>query len=224
MAYIHAKKLKGVGYFQHFPKNFLKPYGRAESFQADAIALSRLCPEGCEWLRRPHVATSELCSTITENIPLLQEDSLLLGKNKIRSFISNIQPLALTLENFHKDSLTSPSDLDKRSLLFNLLNIAPDLAFQLNSCIEIGAAHFSIGLNIRVAHLLISNPEKYADLLTYAPNPEPPFKSSKNILDLLPLLHYKKTTLPGSSTDIAQLTSLLRSQTTQQASATSAHK
>ena len=190
MAFIHAKKLKGVGYFQHFPKNFLKPYGRAEGFPATAIALSRLRQEGCEWLRRPHVATSELCSTITENIPLLLEDSLLLDKDKISSFISNIQPLALTLQNFHKDSLTSPSDLEKRSLLLNLLNLSPDLAYQLNSCIEIGAALFSIGLNIRVANLLISNPEKYADLLIVAPNPEPPFKSSKNILDLLPLLHH----------------------------------
>eukprot|EP00795_Rhopilema_esculentum_P011055 gene11055-19913_t len=46
MAYKQNKIMKGVGYFHHYPKNFSKPYGRAEPYPTDTVALSCLGPEG----------------------------------------------------------------------------------------------------------------------------------------------------------------------------------
>ena len=135
MAYNQPNKMRGVGYFHHFPKTFLKPYGRAEPFPTDAVTLSQLRLEGCEWLHRPHVATSELYSTISENIPILQEDALLVDREKINSFVQNLQPVGLLLQKFHKDSNTPPSDFERRQLLLNLLNPSSDLDAQLNACV-----------------------------------------------------------------------------------------
>ncbi|XP_065068243.1 proteoglycan 4-like [Rhopilema esculentum] len=98
MAYTPTKKMKGVGYFHHFPKNFLKPYRRAEPHPSHNVALSRLRPEGCEWLRQPHVATSELSSTVNDNMPVLMQDDQLLDAEKIQKLTRNLEPLALLLQ------------------------------------------------------------------------------------------------------------------------------
>ena len=194
MAYTQSRKVKGVGYFNHFPKNFLKPYGRVEAYPPEQVALSRLRPEDCEWLRRPHVATSELCSTVTENLEVPQKPSLLLDDSKIMDFTKNLQPVAQLLAPFHKESQTMPNDVQRRNLLLALLNPGNALAAQLDQCVEPGAALFSIGVNFKVAQTLISNPNNYADMITFAPNKEPTFKTTKNIIDLLPLLHSSKPT------------------------------
>ena len=55
--------------------------------------------------------------------------------------------------------------------------------------IEDGGALFNMGINFMIANWLCSNPHTNVNLLTFAPNPDPLFKTSKNIIDLLPLLH-----------------------------------
>ena len=96
MAYTPTKKMKGVGYFHHFPKIFLKMYGRAEPYPSHAVVLSRLRPKGCEWLRCPHIATSELSSTIKDNLPVLMQDVQLLDVEKIQNLTRNLEPLPRT--------------------------------------------------------------------------------------------------------------------------------
>ena len=91
MAYTPTKKLKGVGNFHHFPKIFLKLYGRAEPYPSHAVALSRLRPEGCEWFRCQHIATSELSSTVKDNLPVLMQDVQLLDVEKIQNLPRNLE-------------------------------------------------------------------------------------------------------------------------------------
>ena len=212
MAYTTGKKMKGVGYFNHFPKNFLKPYGRSEPYPADSVALARLRPEGCEWLRCPHVATSELASTISDNMPLLHEEDILVNKEKMGTFMANLRPLSHMLQVFHRDSSREPTDGERRALLLEILNPSPQLSVQLSKCVEVGAALFSIGIHLKVVQTLISNPSRYAEMMSFSPNPDPPFTSSKNLLDLLPLLSSYKSTVPPPSSSINSLISLLQGQ------------
>ena len=62
-----------------------------------------------------------------------------------------------------------------------------------------------------MAQTLISNPKQYAELLTFSPNPEPKFKSSQNLLDLIPLLSNLHTTQSLSSPNVSSLLSMLQS-------------
>ena len=215
MAYTPEKKMKGVGYFNHFPKNFLKLYGRSEPYPADSIALARLRP-GCEWFRRPHVATLEVTSTISDNMQQLQEDDILLDKEKMGTFTANLQLLAKVLRVFHKDSPREPTDGERRVLLLQILNPSPQLSTQLSKCVEIGAALFSIGIHMKVVQTLISNSACYAGMMSFAPNPGPPFTSSKNLLDLLPFLSSTKSTAPSPPSSLNTLISLLKGQSTTQ--------
>ena len=168
MAYTQDKKMKGVGFFRHYPMNFLKPYGQAEPYPTDAMARFCLRPDGCEWLRRPHVATSALALTIT----ITHQFWTQIFPNWMR------ESLAVMLQQFHKDSLLNPTDAAQRDLLLKTLNPSAELSSQLCSCVEVGTALFSIGVNFKVAQTLINNPDKFAELLSFAQNPEPSFQSS----------------------------------------------
>ena len=57
---------------------------------------------------------------------------------------------------------------------------------------EIGGALYLMGIHLKVAHTLIKNPGRYADLMTFLPNKEPTFKRTKSLKDLLDILYVKK--------------------------------
>lgn len=64
-----AKKPKAMSYFNQFPANFLRPYGKADPApEEETIGRHHLL---CEWFMRPNVAMSEIADTITENIEIL---------------------------------------------------------------------------------------------------------------------------------------------------------
>ena len=63
----NASSFKGVGYFHHFPKNFLRPYGAADLAPSKKTIFKRTWPTHCEWLKRSEIAVSELYSTLEEN-------------------------------------------------------------------------------------------------------------------------------------------------------------
>ena len=66
---------KAVHFFQHFPSNFLKPYGLADPQPPESTILRRIAPMNCEWLGRPQVAASEFAETIKGNLDILSESN-----------------------------------------------------------------------------------------------------------------------------------------------------
>ena len=60
-------------YNKHFPCSFLLNYGRALENLPDDKVLARLKDWNCEWLSRPNIGMSEFCSTLKENLPLIQQ-------------------------------------------------------------------------------------------------------------------------------------------------------
>jgi len=62
-----------VQYFNHFPKDFLRPYGPATEDGATTKEMihKRLRTINCEWLCRPSMAASELSDSICHNSQVL---------------------------------------------------------------------------------------------------------------------------------------------------------
>ena len=61
----------GTKYFNHFPSNFLHPYGLAGAAPDHETLQRRINPICCEWLKRPHIAMSEFAATIVDNFNFL---------------------------------------------------------------------------------------------------------------------------------------------------------
>ena len=72
----------GVQFHKQFPKDFLRPYGKAvlESTATDADLQQKLKPYLCEWLNRPAVAISEALDTFEANDYALRKLVKLLHK------------------------------------------------------------------------------------------------------------------------------------------------
>ena len=109
------EKPKAVSYFNQFPSNFLKPYGKADSAPDDDTISRRTNPISCEWLFRPRVAMSEFAETITENLQLLQDDNLaLVNTSKFASISDSGAPMldALSRLNTKTKLLSSKRDIN----------------------------------------------------------------------------------------------------------------
>ena len=66
-------KGKAVSYFNQFPSNFLKPYGRAAEPPTQETIKKRTNSISCEWFVRPKVAMSEFAATMVENLSVLKD-------------------------------------------------------------------------------------------------------------------------------------------------------
>ena len=186
-------KAKGVAFFNQFPKNFLQPYAVADPAPSTDTVSGRLRPEGCEWYRRPLRATSELYSTLTENRQCLQNEIHLLDDNKIQTFLDDMEPMTNMLAKFHKDSEIFKTDEDSRELILAIANTAHQVMSKVRACVHVGGALFTAGLQCLVAHTVLTNPVHLADGMSFAPQPDPKFKCSKEYEDLFPLLYCNKT-------------------------------
>ena len=98
--YRYAKKNEGgAGYYQHFLKNFIRPYGLAlndETFQ-DATLARQLKSINCEFMVCPHIAMSELSEIMTENWKYIGENIAIFDIDAIKEFLGKVESV---LESF----------------------------------------------------------------------------------------------------------------------------
>ena len=193
-------KAKGVHFFNHFPKNFLRPYAATEPAPSVDTIFGRLRPEVCEWYRRPETAMSELHSTLYENRPCLEQDEQLLNPTKMQELLADLLPITAMLAKFHKDSTVFKTNEDSREVILQMIDTTPELLSRLKACVHIGGALFSTGIQYLVAHAQLTNPDRLAANMSFAPNPDPPFKQSKDYEDLFPLLYINKNAPPETPT------------------------
>ena len=84
---------KGISYFYHFRKDFLKPYGLAhdaDNFSDDNFH-RRINTITCEYVVRPQVAISEFTDTILANAEYLNENMKVLEKDSLQAFLTKIK-------------------------------------------------------------------------------------------------------------------------------------
>ena len=93
----------GIGFFDHFPKNFIKPYGGTEELIMEDSVNKRARFYNCEMLKRPRIAMSELAQTTKETInclaqirkPILPASSLQEIKKSVKPFNDALAQLLL---------------------------------------------------------------------------------------------------------------------------------
>lgn len=55
----------GVGFFNPFPRQRLRPYGEIKETTPDAVMVEKANTMNCKYLSRPSVALSELADTVS---------------------------------------------------------------------------------------------------------------------------------------------------------------
>ena len=83
------KKEDSVTYFNHFRKDFIRPYGLAHdamSFE-DSTLKRRLNSINCEFYLRPQIAISEFAETVSANLKYMEENCEILDPESIKAFV-----------------------------------------------------------------------------------------------------------------------------------------
>lgn len=169
-------KTRGVTYFNHFPKFFLRPYGPAD---AEPENMSRrLSFSNCEWFQRPAVAMSEFAQTMISNYTLAKESDVLdkhfLKKtDKVKEFIEALKPFDTKSES---EATPDPTLKDLHTVMSSLVNGEDNDFF--NRCYSVGMSLFLMGIHYRTASHLMSNPDFFANISNNDERTDVPFKSN----------------------------------------------
>ena len=60
-------------WYNQFPKQFLRPYGKIDAPLQSKLIKEKLKPQNSEWFQRPKVATSEIAERFLENLEFVQQ-------------------------------------------------------------------------------------------------------------------------------------------------------
>ena len=98
----------GVSFFNHFRKDFIRPYGLAHNENTfDPATLSRRSNNiNCEFYLRPQIAISEFAETIPANLQYVEENINILDKESISALIRKtrkIEPYLKILDSKKRD-------------------------------------------------------------------------------------------------------------------------
>ena len=171
-------KSKGVGLFNHFPKNFLRPYGRAEDPPSSTTVFRWTNALNCELLVRPNIFFSELSETVSGNLPILQESPLL--SKKTQAVVRELQQLEQTLSRFNlKDGFTELTDKSANAMLKVLIGETPITAF-MEQAFLLGGALFNMSCSYLTAQTYLRDPSSLAERMAMAAGEDAAFKKSKS--------------------------------------------
>lgn len=181
----------GTSYFNHFPSNFLKPYGQSSSAPDHVTLMKHINPKSYEWLERPKVAMSEFASTIVDNMnwlsslqnPVLNTVHMEESKEKLQPFLDAL--LNLNTRNIH----ANPNSGHIRTVLETFYD--PSLAVHslMKDFYEIGGAMYIMGIHYMMAMDLMSHPAEYADKMVGIDEATTAFKRDWNVRGLSKFLN-----------------------------------
>ena len=152
----------GVLFYNHFPSNFLRPYGLTDSRPHDNTIFKRLNPKNCEWLIRPQVAMSEFAATIKQNMDFLAtNNNSLIQTEKFDEMQKNLSGFLDSLERLNTRNMEKPNPADVKDVMKTMLKDDDDVD-SFDCMVKIGAAMFSMGIHYSVVKTLMTNPDEYA--------------------------------------------------------------
>ena len=90
----------GVNYYQHFHKDFIRPYGLAHTEKSfvDSTLAKRLETINCEFMLRPHIGVSEFMKTVTENCKYITGNLEIFDVEAIKKFLHKVESIMESLQ------------------------------------------------------------------------------------------------------------------------------
>lgn len=179
------EKTKAVSYFNQFPANFLKPYGRAADPPTEETINKRTNPISCEWFLCPKVVMSEFAATMVENLALLEDHNSPLVKNaKFRRVMESSQAFVDALNSLNSNSSDNATDEDVKTVLQYMYDEDNGLEAVVDDMFTLGGAMFTTAIHYMVSRSLFSDPKHYSTKLETDNHATKQFKSKPNIQGL----------------------------------------
>ena len=210
MASPSKSPFKGIQFFEHFPKNYLRPYGEAGQAPDVNAIFNRLKVYNCEWLIRPKVALSELAATMTGNLNVLAEMPEMVNAETVHDMTERMSSILPTIAKFNtKDNSEVANTRDLKRLMRFFLSQDEEVDTLLDNCIKAGNAMYTFGIQMKVAKALLTNPDRYARMSAHGESRDSDFKKNPNVKTLFDYLATTSLQSAGVEQELQAKRSLL---------------
>jgi hypothetical protein len=171
----------GIGWFYHFPKNFIPPYGPTKDELDEAKIIRRLFPSNCEYLKRPKIALSELAETVAENLNVLKSSEYNLVHrdhfNILSESLANIKTCLTPMNNKINDN---PSEEEIKRAIRSIIEPNEQLENYLQGAYITGCNLATLSIQVLAARALFQNPEQYGIKVEASDGTHKQFKANPN--------------------------------------------
>ena len=180
----------GTKFFNHFPSNFLRPYGLAGAAPDHETLQRRINPVCCEWLKRPHIAMSEFAATIVENFNFLATNgSTFVNNDSINEKMQTSEQFLQALGNLNtKNPQASPQPEHVRTVMETMYDDSDSLHEMMSEFFQIGGSMFVMAIQYLMARDLMCHPDQYADKMVATDHVTNNFKQERSVPGLLHML------------------------------------
>ena len=176
---------KAVGFFQQFPRQFVRPYGEADTAPNEETILKRIKPFTCEWLLRPKIALSEFSDTILKNTELMKTDEQnVLNADFVSNLETQLKPLKKNITNLNREHEGEATEKNVVETLKFLYKENDELDNMVDSMFHVGGALFVTAIQYIVARTLIRNPEEYAQRVESEDGSDATFQRQRDIVSM----------------------------------------
>jgi len=150
----------GVSFFNHFPRQRLRPYGEIKEPTADSMMVEKANTINCEYLSRPSVALSELADTVTSNRDMLRA---MLTSLDVHTLLAKLDELHANVKMFNTRVDIPVKSNDVHRLLKYAIDDETDITDKAFDTMEhVGMMLYVIGSHQKQLRALVRNTANYS--------------------------------------------------------------
>lgn len=150
----------GVSYFNHFPRQRLRPYGEINQPTPDNQMLDKASVINCEYLVRPKVALSELAETVSANQAHIEAELHALNTGKTIAALADFEKVVAPFNTRPGTGVTSH---DVYSLLkYTIGNDDEEVDRVFDRMEHLGHMLYVVGSHHKQLRSLVRNPRDYS--------------------------------------------------------------
>ena len=171
----------GVGYFYHFPKKFIPPYGPTKEELDEMKIIRRVLPSNCEYLKRPKIALLELAETVTENLNVLASSEYnLVHRDHFNTLLESLANIRRCLTPMNNKINDDPSKEEIKKAIRSIIEPNEQLENYLQGAYVTGCNLATLSTQVLAARALFQNPEQYAIEVEASDRTDKQFKANPN--------------------------------------------
>jgi hypothetical protein len=170
----------GVKWWQQALRSFITPYGKATEAPDPSQVFKRLQPFTCEWLTRPEYALSEFAETITNNLPVLENNADdVLRDSFVNPLVAHFTPLTDNLKALdNKTTTTTTATRKDASKVVKSLVTDTAIDEKMEKMFQVSGAMFAMSANYIISTSLLRHPKQFAGIIDGKRPSAASFKSS----------------------------------------------
>ena len=180
-------KSKGVGFFNQYPKNFLRPYGAADEAPSAETIFRRTNSMNWEMLTRPAIHFSEVADMFADNLAVVSQSPLI--SKKAKGYMADLTKLEEMLSKFSlKDGEQHPSKADAKNMMHGFMEES-SMEQYMRSAFTLGSELFTMGCSYLVTQAYLRNPCVLAEKMSMARGEDTSFKASQKLSGYIDIYH-----------------------------------